>query len=302
MFRPIRLLILTGLLVAAVMPSVAHGKAQIGISDNKPNMFSDNDFKALGTKNVRLNVGWDLLSAKGSTAAHERTRVAAWMAAAKTGKYNILLSFDASKGTTKKRPTGKKLAASLKAIRKKYPGQIKRVSPWNEANWTVKNAKKAAEYYKAVKKACKGCKIVSDVVDKPNLISWTKKYKKALGKTKVKIWGLHNYVDVNNFTDKRTKAFLKLTKKGDVWLTETGGVVDRNTTTNSSFAGKGIDHQTKATQYLFDNIVKKQKRIKLVFFYNWNNDQAFDYLTWDSALKDVAGTLRPSYNILKANK
>ena len=93
-----------------------------------------------------------------------------------------------------------------------------------------------------------------------------------------------------------------MTKKGDVWLTETGGVVDRNTSNNSSFAGKGIDHQTKATQYLFDNIVKKQKRIKQVYFYNWNNDQAFDYLTWDSALKDVAGTLRPSYSILKANK
>jgi hypothetical protein len=301
MFRPIRLLILTGLLVAAVMPSVAHGKAQIGVSDNKPNMFSDNDFKALGAKNVRLNVGWDLLSAKGGSATYERQRVAAWMAGAKAGKYTVLLSFDRSKGSSKKNPTPAKLVKSLKAIRKKYPGQIKRVSPWNEANLN-KTPKQAAAWYKAVKKACKGCKIVSDVVDKPNLISWTKKYKKALGKTKVKIWGLHNYVDVNNFSDKRTKAFLKLTKKGDVWLTETGGVVDRNTTTNSSFAGKGIDHQTKATQYLFDNIVKKQKRIKQVYFYNWNNDQAFDYLTWDSALKDVAGTLRPSYAILKANK
>ena len=62
MFRPIRLLILTGLLVAAVTPSVAHGKAQIGVSDNKPNMFSDPDFKALGAKNVRLLVGWDVPS------------------------------------------------------------------------------------------------------------------------------------------------------------------------------------------------------------------------------------------------
>ena len=123
------------------------------------------------------------------------------MASAKAGKYNVLIAFNSTKSTSgsKKKPTAKKLAASLKALRKKYPGQIKRVSPWNEENYTLKKPKLAAEYYKAVKKACKGCKIVSDVVDKPNLISWTKKYQKALGKTKVKIWGLHNYVDVNNY-------------------------------------------------------------------------------------------------------
>jgi hypothetical protein len=190
----------------------------------------------------------------------------------------------------------------MKALRKKYPGQIKRVSPWNEANYTIKKAPQAADYYKAVKKNCPGCKIVTDVVDKPNLVSWTKKYVKALGKTKVKIWGLHNYVDVNNFQTKRTKAFLKVTKKGDVWLTETGGVAGRNTTNNSHFAGTGLAFQAKATTFLFDKIVKPNKRIKLVYIYNWNNNAAFDYLTWDSALVDNTGTLRPAYAIVKANK
>jgi hypothetical protein len=306
MFRPIRLLILTGLLVAAVMPSVAHGKAQIGISDNKPNMFSDPDFKALGTKNVRVVIRWDILSAKDESASFERTRLSAWMAGAKAGKYNVLLAFDSPRSVKKKKPTPKQLVSSLKKLRTKYPGLIKRVSPWNEANLSqsnpTKTSKQAAAWYKAVKKACKGCKIVTDVVDKPNLVKWTKKYKKALGKTKIKIWGLHNYVDVNNLQTKRTKAFLKQTKKGDVWLTETGGVVGRNTNNNSHFAGSGQTFAAKATTFLFDKIVKPNKRIKLVYIYNWNNDQAFDYLTWDSALKDNLGVLRPAYAIVKANK
>ena len=96
---------------------------------------------------------------------------------------------------------------------------------------------------------------------------------------------------------------MKLTKKTPVWLTETGGVVNR-ANGGSHFAGTGIDQQTKATTFLFNEIVKKNPRIKYVFFYNWSNEVTFasGYLSWDSALRDADGTLRPAYAIVKANK
>jgi hypothetical protein len=301
MFRQFRLLILTGLLVtAAVVPSAAQGKAAIGISDNKPDMFADGDFKALGAKYVRVVVGWNVMSAKTTAGKEEKARFILWMAGAKANGQRVLLTFDNSKDKLKA-PSPKALVSEFKKIRTAFPGQIKDVAPWNEPNVSNKTPKQSAAWTKAVKKACKTCTIVTDVVDKPNLNAWIKKYLKALGKTKV-TWGLHNYVDVNNFQTKRTKAFLKVTKKGDVWLTETGGVVGRNTTSNSAFAGTGIDHQTQATTFLFDKIVKPTKRIKRVYIYNWNNLYAFQFLSWDSALKDEHGVLRPSYNVLMANR
>ncbi|HWI21712.1 MAG TPA: hypothetical protein VNT22_03755 [Baekduia sp.] len=300
MLRPTRLVLALSLLIAAAIPSVAHGKAVIGISENKPDMFTDQQFKDLGTKQVRVLVGWDVMSSKKAAGKAEKARFDLWMKGAKAGGYTVLLAFDKSKNGSKN-PKPKQLVAQLKKLRKAYPGQIKQVSPWNEANLN-KTPKQAAEWYKAVKKACKGCKIVADVLDKPNLVSWTKKFNKELGSSKVKIWGLHNYVDVNNFSTKRTRAFLKVTKKGDVWLTETGGVVGRNTINNSHFADSGVDHAAKATTFLFDNIVKKQPRIKKVYIYNWNNNAAPEYLTWDSALKDASGQLRPAYQIVLANR
>ena len=311
MFRPIRILILTGLLVAAVMPSVAHGKAQIGISDNKPNMFTDPAFKDLKTKYSRVVVSWNVLAPKTAAGKDEKVRLAQWMAGAKANGQSVLVAIDASRdakasSTYRKLAFPKKknqLGKEIKKLKKAYP-QIKAISPWNEANLN-KKPKQVAQWAKEAKKNCKGCKVVIDTLDKPNLNSWTKSYIKASKKAgvKTKIWGLHNYVDVNNFQSKRTKAFLKVTKKTPIWLTETGGVVNR-ANPGSRFAGTGIDHQTKATTFLIDQIVKKNARIKYVFFYNWSNEVAFSsgYLSWDSALRDADGTLRPAYQLLKAYK
>jgi len=311
MFRPIRLLILTGLLVAAVVPSVAHAKAQIAISDNKPFMFNDPAWQNLKTKYSRVVVSWNVLTPKTSAGRDEKTRLDTWMAGAKAHGQSVLLSLNSSRDGRKgpvEPKTDKQYASAVKALKKKYP-QIKAISPWNEASYTQRSKKeitRVAGWAKLAKKNCKGCKVVMDVVDKPNLNSWTKKYiatsKKVKG-SKISIWGLHNYVDVNNFTSKRTKAFLKITKKGDVWLTETGGVVNR-ANPGSHFAATGIDHQTKATTYLFDQIVKKNPRIKWVFIYNWSNEVTFasGFLSWDSALRDADGTLRPAYGVLQANK
>ena len=40
------------------------------------------------------------------------------------------------------------------------------------------------------------------------------------------IWGLHNYIDANRFRTRGTRALLRAVK-GDVWFTETGGLVVR---------------------------------------------------------------------------
>ena len=95
----------------------------------------------------------------------------------------------------------------------------------------------------------KGCKIVAlDVLDAANIkptIGYIRKFMKYAKKGKPRIWGLHNYSDTNRFQDKRTKAVLKLVP-GEVWLTETGGVVN--------FGGSfpySEDRAAKALTYMF---------------------------------------------------
>ena len=104
------------------------------------------------------------------------------------------------------------------------------ISPWNEANHrsqpTFKNPKRAAQYYNVVRKYCRGCKIVAaDVIDEVNMERWLKVFKRTAKKPR--IWGLHNYRDTNKRKGQRlggTKRLLKAVR-GQVWLTETGGIV-----------------------------------------------------------------------------
>ena len=104
------------------------------------------------------------------------------------------------------------------------------ISPWNEANHrsqpTFKNPKRAAQYYNVVRANCRGCKIIAaDVIDETNMERWLKVFKRTAKKPR--IWGLHNYRDTNKRKGQKlggTKRLLKAVK-GQVWLTETGGIV-----------------------------------------------------------------------------
>ena len=118
---------------------------------------------------------------------------------------------------------------AFKAFRARWP-QVKVVNPWNEANHrsqpTFKNPKRAAQFYNVVRKNCRGCKIVAaDVIDEVNMERWLKVFKRTAKKPR--IWGLHNYRDTNKRKGQQlggTKRLLKAVK-GEVWLTETGGIV-----------------------------------------------------------------------------
>src|SRR3954467_8083051 len=80
------------LVVAAALlcaPAAAPAAAPIiGIGDQKPDMFSDPRFLALGIKDARLLVGWDTLRSRSQRAILDR-----WMAAAHRAGVQPLISF-----------------------------------------------------------------------------------------------------------------------------------------------------------------------------------------------------------------
>ena len=61
------------------------------------------------------------------------------------------------------------------------------------------------QYYKILRQKLLGCNILpASLLDNPNLVPWTLKLRKAIigiGQPEPKLWGLHNYSDVNRLKD-----------------------------------------------------------------------------------------------------
>ena len=67
--------------------------------------------------------------------------------------------------------------------------------------------------------------LAAELLDEPGMTAWVKAFiHKA--KLQPKYWGLHNYLDANYLRTSGTRALLRATK-GEIWFTETGGIVKR---------------------------------------------------------------------------
>ena len=179
---------------------------------------------------------------------------------------------------------------------------MKVISPWNEANHrsqpTFKNPKRAAQYYNVVRKYCRGCKIIAaDVIDETNMERWLKVFKKTAKKPK--IWGLHNYRDTNKRKGQLlggTKRLLKAVK-GDVWLTETGGIVKFVLPNGHTLFPFSESRANSATKRMFALAKRYRSRIKRLYIYHWQQSPSDN--RFDAGLLRTDGTARPAYNTVR---
>ena len=107
---------------------------------------------------------------------------------------------------------------------------MKTYSAWNEINHksqpTFKSPAKAAGYYNVLRKYTRKKKfraMAADMLDTGNMTRYLATFKRY-AKGTPKLWGLHNYGDVNRRRTTYTKRMLR-SVPGEVWLTETGGIV-----------------------------------------------------------------------------
>ena len=290
----IRRLCLT-LLAFLVLAAPAAAKARVvGIGDQHPEMFSDPAFTALGVKHSRYLLAWDWYRSKRTIAATDW-----WMSAARGAGVKPLVAF-----TRNWRPNGqyklpalKLYRASFRAFRARYP-DVTDFSAWNEANHTAQptanKPKAAARYFNAMRRACRSCRIVAaDVLDGVDAVAWIKRFKRYA--PKARIWGLHNYKDANDATN-TTKTLLKAVR-GQVWLTETGGILRLKPQPGSRGDGRRSTQakQAAAVKRVY-KIAAASRRITRIYFYEW---QAQPKNRWDSAFLNADGTLRPAYHALK---
>jgi hypothetical protein len=266
----------------------------IGIGEQGTGMFSDPHWQALGLHDVRVVVGWDAL-----TSGWQVADLDSYMAVARASGARVLLSFGHSRitGREHKLPSVTAFARQFAAFRSRYPW-VRDYVTWNEANQcgqpTCKHPEQVARFYNAMRPLCAGCRIAgADVLDGSKLPAWIKRYARvAKGR---QVWGLHNYIDANRFRTRGTLSLLRATK-GDVWFTETGGLVARNNGSKIEFP-ESVTHAAEATKWVF-KLAALSPRVKRVYFYQWGPAPQPNP-TWDSALVDSRDRPRPAYNVVR---
>jgi hypothetical protein len=288
-----RLLVLLAALAGALALPSAAGALTVGIADNKPDMFFDARFERSGVRHARLAVGWDALSSPWQAEEIDR-----WLRAARADGVTPLISFGHSRTERRRLPTPERFLYEFRRFRAQYPW-VQEFATWNEANHcgepTCHRPALVAAYYRNLRRECRDCRILAaEVLDMPNMVRWVRSFKRA-AREEPRYWGLHNYIDANRRRTTGTRRMLEAVK-GQVWFTETGGIVWRKNRGKVPFP-ESASHAAGATRFLFERLVPLSRRVTRVYIYHWNVSAAPG--TWDSALFDPAGRERPAYRIVR---
>jgi hypothetical protein len=296
------------LTTVAMLAAVPSGAAafKVGISDQQAATFSNPLFAPLKFSYARYITSYDVMDH-----AQARTALTQWLTAAQAANQRVLVSFEHSyQGSkAKKAPS---VAAYTKAIKKFHTAfpQVKDISAWNEVNRKIfksgttyqgqpiwNNPKRAAQYYMAARKVFTGDKVVGlDILDQANVASavrYVTKFRKY-AKPAPTLWGIHPYSDNNRFSTSRTKALLNATGKGEVWLTEAGGIVKLGTSFPYS-----PTRAAKALGCTFTG-AKLSKRITRVYLFQFVGSAPL--VRFDAGLLNPNNTKRPGYNIVLKRK
>ena len=279
---------------AELRPVTGKLQVKVGIADQKAQVFADERLRALRLRYVRRSVAWDALRSKSQTAL-----IDAWLAGARAMGAEPLITFSRAGGVRGRTPPAPfSFLREFKRFRKRYP-QVKTYSTWNEANLcgaaTCRRPDLVARYYNAIRRNCPGCKVLAaDLLDRANMVSWARAFRRAAG-FEPKYWGLHDYADANRFETKQVKALLREVK-GEVWLTEIGGLVARRNNSEIRLP-EGKAHAARATRFIFDTLARVDRRVTRVYLYHWSSSTNRD--SWDSAFIGSDGKPRPALAVLE---
>jgi hypothetical protein len=285
----------------AAAPEKSDAAVLVGVGDQDASMFTDPLFTQLGIKRARYFPSWNV-----AQKPEEAVWLDQWLAQAAATKTEPLISFNVALGSACpkrpcKLPSVRQYTRAFKAFHKRWP-QVKVVNPWNEANHrsqpTFKNPKRAAQYYNVIRKYCKRCKIVAaDVIDERNMERWLKVFKRTAKKPR--IWGLHNYRDTNKRKGQKlggTKRLLEAVR-GQVWLTETGGIVKFVLPNGHTLFPQSERRANSATKRMFALAKRYRKRIKRLYIYHWKQSSSDN--RFDAGLTRRDGSARPAYSTVR---
>jgi hypothetical protein len=269
-----------------------------GIGDEQPEMFSNPLWRQLHTKIARYIAPYDA-----AVRPYSLAKAKAWIYAAKAQHQQVLVAFYHSEYTPTKMPSIAVYQRDVQKFVKLFPG-VKQYQSWDEANrgnvpraFSSPSAAAAAKYYQALKRVCKGCTVIGlDVLDQENIsptLRYISEFKREIVHLRTvmpSIWGLHNYSDINRLESWRTHELVRALG-GQVWLTETGGIVQFGGAFPNKH-GSGLTRAAKVLKYMFA-VAGSEPRVKRLYIYDWTG--GYTSTRFDAGLMNAHDQPRPGY-------
>jgi len=265
---------------------VAHAASSYmtGIGDEHAEMFRNPLWQQLHTKIVRYIAPYDAV-----TRTSTLNQAITFIQAAEIQHVQVLVAFYHSEYSPTRLPSVATYQRDVAKFVKLFP-HVKQYQSWDESNrgnvtgaFSSPSARSAARYYQALIRVCHRCTVIGlDVLDAANIsptLQYIEEFKSEIGRLETimpRIWGLHNYADINHFESWRTRELVRALG-GQVWLTETGGVVQFGESLPNR-NGSGLTRAAKVLKYMFA-VAASQPKIKRLYIYDWtggNSRTRFD--------------------------
>jgi hypothetical protein len=305
--RPAALITLFVALLAAQTPADATYRA--GVSEQDPAMFSSPAWQQLGLKRVRYLVPWDWAG------TGEQAAVDAFMTAARARRQDVLVTFTAHRGCYDGRrysrsaicraPSASAYHKAFRTFDDRYPW-VRTYSAWNEVNHisqpTFRSPRLAVRYYRVLHRESRRRHfrvLAADVLDTSNMRRYLRSFLRRVP-GRPRLWGLHNYQDVNSRTYADTRLMLD-TVPGEVWLTETNGIVKFGNSRQFRYSEARAARCTRWVFRLANRYDSRRRgmrsRITRLFLYEWFG--APHGARFDAGLVNPDGTPRAAYFVLQ---
>jgi hypothetical protein len=272
-----------------------------GIGNERAQMFASGYWARLHMKIVRYVAPYDAAVHRDSLNAAR-----AFIRAAEATHQQVLVAFYHSEHTPTRLPGVGEYRYDVRRFVERFP-HVRQYQAWNEANrgnvahaFSSPSAELDARYYQALIRSCPGCTVIGlDVLDAANIrptLNYIATFKREIGRLETvmpSVWGLHNYADLNNHGGWRT-PLLARALGGDVWLTETGGIV-KFAHAFSNVHGAGLLRAAAVLERMF-NLAAAVPQIKRLYIYDWTGGTAST--RFDAGLTNAREQPRAGYNVV----
>jgi hypothetical protein len=281
----------------------AHAAASYmtGIGDEQSEMFGNPLWQQLHTRIARYIAPYDA-----AARPYSLDKAKVWIRDAEAQHQQILVAFYHSEYTPTKLPSIALYQHDVQKFVKLFP-HVRQYQAWDESNrgnvahsFASPSGTASAEYYQALLRVCKGCTVIGlDILDQANIsptLSYIAEFKREIGHLQTvmpKIWGLHNYSDINRFESWRTRELSKALG-GQVWLTETGGLV-KFEPGFPNYHGSGLTRAAKVLKYMFA-VAASQSQIKRLYIYDWTG--GVNSTRFDAGLMNIHDQPRAGYVVV----
>ncbi len=264
-------------------------------------MFGNSLWKQLHTKIARYIAPWDAAARPYSLMLARN-----WIHDAEAQHQQVLVAFYHSEYTPTKMPSVALYQHDVQKFIKLFP-HVKQYEAWDESNrgnvahsFSSPSAGADAKYYQALIRVCKGCSVIGlDVLDQANIsptLRYISEFKREIIHLRTimpTIWGLHNYSDINRLEGVRTHELVKALG-GQVWLTETGGIV-QFAPSFLNIHGSGLKRAAKVLKYMF-SVAAANPQIKRLYIFDWTG--GVDSTHFDAGLMDRHDRPRAGYVVV----